>query len=129
MAPLGIFPNGRVALPPIAAGSSLFYYHWMNKHVPLDSKLSVLQETDTYRKWESLDDQRLCIICERLITGRMIDVWESRRGVYHLHCPTPGCGSKPRDWFYHGAPRAGKRRGVQAYTPALDFSFRSQSAA
>ena len=29
----------------------------MNKHVGLDEKLAVLQASDGYRKWYSLDDQ------------------------------------------------------------------------
>jgi hypothetical protein len=44
-------------------------------------------------------------LCERLISGRMIDVRQDARGAYHLHCPTPGCPASARDWFYHGACR------------------------
>ncbi|HEY5036631.1 MAG TPA: hypothetical protein VII74_05820 [Chthoniobacterales bacterium] len=71
----------------------------MNKHVALDGKLSALRESDTHRRWQSLDDQRICILCGRLITGRMIDIWQDGRGAYRLHCPTPGCPSAPRDCF------------------------------
>ena len=74
----------------------------MNRHVPLDRKLEVLRQEDAHRKWYSLDDQRVCILCECQITGRVIDVWERPGGSFLLHCPTPGCGSTPRDWFYHG---------------------------
>ena len=91
----------------------------VNKRIPLDRKLGALQAHDTYRKWNSLDDQRICILCERLITGRMIDVWESSRGILHLHCPTPGCASKPRDWFYHGALRAARARSLLTRPPIL----------
>ncbi len=77
----------------------------MNKHVRLDEKLTALQEADSFRKWYSLDDRRVCVLCDRVITGRMIDVWQDHRGGYHLHCPTPGCPATPRDWFYHGPVR------------------------
>ncbi len=78
----------------------------MNKHVALDQKLTVLQDSDALRKWVSLDEERICILCDRVISGRMIDVWQDQRGGYHLHCPTPGCAATPRDWFHHGLRRA-----------------------
>jgi hypothetical protein len=78
----------------------------MNRHVQLDEKLNALRNADSFRKWYSLDDRRVCVLCDRLITGRMIDVWQDNRGGYHLHCPTPGCLATPRDWFYHGPVRA-----------------------
>ncbi len=74
----------------------------MNTHVSLDEKLTVLQEADSLRKWHSLDDRRVCVLCNRLISGRMIDIWRDRRGGFRLHCPSPGCDATPRDWFYHG---------------------------
>lgn len=83
---------------------------------------------DTYRKWHSLDDQRVCILCEHRITGRMIEVWESSRGILHLHCPTPGCMSKPRDWFYHGAARAARIRVTRSRGPILGFGYKSKAA-
>lgn len=49
-----------------------------------------------------IDDERVCILCNRVISGRMIDIWQAANGRYRLHCPTPGCPSVPRDWFYHG---------------------------
>jgi hypothetical protein len=74
----------------------------VNTRVPLAEKLLILREADPTRKWQSLDDRRVCILCERVITGRMIDVRRDGHGSYHLFCPTPGCSSTPRDWFYHG---------------------------
>lgn len=81
-------------------------HYSMNKHVGLDEKLAVLQANDGYRKWDSLDDPRVCIRCEKLINGRMIDIWQDRDGTYRLHCPTPGCSGTIRDWFYGGFKRA-----------------------
>lgn len=72
-----------------------------NRHIPLDEKLVALQQADPRRKWASLDDSRVCALCEKVITGRMIDVWQDGKGSYHLHCPTPGCSGSPHDWFPH----------------------------
>jgi hypothetical protein len=90
----------------------------MNTHVALDEKLAVLQAADSFRKWYSLDDRRVCVLCDRLITGRMIDVWQNKQTEYHLHCPTPGCNATPRDWFYHGPTAGAKARYDQNQMPA-----------
>ncbi|MEO8440531.1 MAG: hypothetical protein ABI540_09965 [Spartobacteria bacterium] len=82
----------------------------MNRHVALDEKLSVLQESDPVRQWHSLDDKRVCVLCDRVISGRMIDVWQDDRGGFHLHCPTAGCPALPRDWLYHGPMRSAARK-------------------
>ena len=54
----------------------------MNKHLGLEDKLVALQESDSYRKWYSLDDRRVCVLCEKLISGRMIDVWQDKIGTF-----------------------------------------------
>ena len=95
----------------------------MNKHIGLDQKLEVLQEMDPLRKWSSLDDRRVCVCCDRVISGRMIDVWQDTRGTYRLHCPTPGCPASPRDWFYHGASRAPIGRVTRSKAPIIGFGL------
>ena len=60
----------------------------MNKRVSLDKKLAALQASDPYRKWQSLDDERVCILCEKVISGRLVDVWQGSDGAYWLNCPT-----------------------------------------
>ena len=57
---------------------------------------------DACRKWYALADQRVCILCENLVNGRMIDVGQDHDGTHMLHCPTSGCSGTPRDWFYCG---------------------------
>lgn len=94
----------------------------MNKHVGLDEKLSALQEADPFRKWYSLDDQRVCVLCDRVIRGGMVDVWQDEKGVYRLHCPTPGCSSSPRDWFFHGATKTPRPKVLRSRAP-LEFAF------
>ena len=95
----------------------------MNKHVALDQKLVVLQEADSFRKWHSLDDRRVCVLCNRLITGRMIDIWQDHHGLYKLHCPTPGCPAVPRDWIYHGADKAPVPSVLRSRAPAIAFGL------
>ncbi|HEX4666157.1 MAG TPA: hypothetical protein VH207_06115 [Chthoniobacterales bacterium] len=95
----------------------------MKRHFNPDEKLAVLQEADTFRKWYSLDDLRACVLCDRVISGRMISVRRSRDGSYHLHCPTPGCRAKPRDWFYHGATRPAATRVFQSEAPVIGFGL------
>jgi len=75
----------------------------MNSHLLPEEKLAILQAADLRRKWYSLDDQRVCVLCDRAITGRQIDITRVSGGAYSLRCPTPGCPSAPSDWFYHGS--------------------------
>lgn len=93
----------------------------MNKRVPQSEKLIALREADSFRKWYSLDDRRVCVLCDRVINGRMIDIWQETNGSYHLHCPTPGCRSTPRDWFYHGPTQSGVARIVRSPAPISGF--------
>jgi len=67
-----------------------------------EDKLALLRATDLRRRWHSLDDQRVCVLCDRTITGRQIQVTREPGGTFALHCPTEGCPSVPSDWFYQG---------------------------
>jgi hypothetical protein len=67
-----------------------------------EDKLTVLQANDLRRKWHSLDDQRVCVLCDRIITGRQVEVKREPNGTLSVHCPTAGCPSVPSDWFYQG---------------------------
>lgn len=67
-----------------------------------EEKLALLQTADSRRKWHSLDDQRVCVLCDRAFTGRQIEVIRDPSGTLSFHCPTDGCLSLPSDWFYHG---------------------------
>jgi hypothetical protein len=63
-------------------------------------KLEILQRFDRYRKWESLDDQRYCLVCGDLIDGHGILVVGGTRGTgpLRLICSTDRCHSIPMDW-------------------------------
>ena len=74
----------------------------MDLHLFPEDKLAILQAADLRRKWHSLDDQRICVLCDRAITGRQIAVRREGGGTCSVHCPTEGCPSVPSDWFYQG---------------------------
>jgi hypothetical protein len=73
-------------------------------HVPLDERLWVLRAADHFRNWNSLDDQRVCIYCEKTFTGRQVEIRRGRSGSFHLHCPTEKCSGGPSQWVYPGNP-------------------------
>jgi hypothetical protein len=70
---------------------------------PQADLLVLLQRKDGHRHWRSLDDERVCLLCHRLFTGRDIRVIEGQDGESEIHCPTADCNSTPRDWFFHGS--------------------------
>jgi len=63
-------------------------------------KLDALRRLDQFREWRSLDDQRFCLVCGKIITGRKIQVAGGTRGdgPQRLSCPTERCNSIPMDW-------------------------------
>lgn len=81
----------------------------MTSHLLSEEKLAILRATDPRRKWHSLDDQRVCVLCDRTITGRQIEIEREPGGSYSIHCPTPGCPSVPSDWFYQGNASAASK--------------------
>ena len=62
----------------------------MTAHVKLDDRLSILREGDRFRKWNSLDDQRVCSVCERKFKGRQIEIRRFPRGGYKMLLSDPG---------------------------------------
>ena len=63
-------------------------------------KLNILRQLDRWRWWRSLDDARLCLVCEKTITGNDIKVSSEAEdyGALRAHCPTKNCESIPLDW-------------------------------
>jgi hypothetical protein len=63
-------------------------------------KLNALRRLDQFREWRSLDDERYCLVCGKIITGRQIRVAGSagENGPPRLSCPTERCNSIPMDW-------------------------------
>jgi len=73
-------------------------------HFALDERLTVLRAADHFRSWHSLDDQRVCVLCEKTFTGRQVEITRSRFGRFQLRCPTDGCPAGPNQWVYPGNP-------------------------
>jgi hypothetical protein len=65
-----------------------------------EEKLEVLRRLDQFREWSSLDDNRYCLVCGKVISGRQIQVAGGTRGngALQLSCPTERCNSIPMDW-------------------------------
>jgi hypothetical protein len=61
----------------------------------------LLRRLDRERRWESLDDRRVCLHCRTDFSGRQIDVVGGTRelGRLRLLCPTENCPSTPNDWI------------------------------
>ena len=95
----------------------------MKSRLGSDEKLAVLREADTFRKWYSLDDRRVCVLCDRIISGRMIAVRRDKQGTFQVRCPSAGCPASPRDWFYHGATRPAAPRVFQSEAPVFGFGL------
>jgi len=75
----------------------------MQRPLSVEDRLEILRAADLQRKWFSLDDQRMCIGCNKLITGRQIEITRDQRGRFLLQCPTSECRSIAKDWFYQGS--------------------------
>jgi hypothetical protein len=91
----------------------------MDSHLRPEDKLAILQASDPRRKWYSLDDHRVCVLCDRTISGRQITVNAEPAGNYSVHCPTEGCPSVPSDWFYQGSACVSSKNPVRAGEASL----------
>jgi hypothetical protein len=63
-------------------------------------KLEALRRLDQFRSWHSLEEKRYCLVCEKIITGRQIQITGGTRGngPLRLSCLTERCHSIPMDW-------------------------------
>jgi hypothetical protein len=70
-------------------------------HLSDKEKLEILQRLDQFRSWRFLDEQRYCLVCCKIITGRQIQVVgdSNGNGSARLSCPTDGCNSIPMEWM------------------------------
>jgi hypothetical protein len=80
----------------------------MQEHFTAEQRLEILRASDGERKWYSLEDQRACVVCDRVFTGWQVEICRDQRGRYLLKCPTQGCPSYFAHWFYvfNGSPAA-----------------------
>jgi hypothetical protein len=72
----------------------------MIARINLDDRLSILRKGDPLRSWNSLDDQRICVLCGRKFKGRQVDIRRLPGGKLRLCCPTLGCLSTAHQWRY-----------------------------
>ena len=93
----------------------------MEKRLNSQDRLDILRKVDNYRRWYSLDDKRVCAVCEKIISGRQIEIRGGPQD-YSLHCPTPGCPSNFSHWFLFG-PRDGAGTAVPSASPAAEVNF------
>ena len=80
------------------------FHRTMSAHFEPEDRLSILRAGDQFRTWKSLDDQRVCILCERKFNGHKVEIMRCGDGSYELHCPTEECDSGPHQWVYSGTP-------------------------
>jgi hypothetical protein len=76
----------------------------MNAQLTPEDRLSILRAEEQFRRWNSLDDERFCILCEKKFNGHQVEIQCFANGKHELHCPTEGCDSGPHQWVYPGTP-------------------------
>ena len=64
-----------------------------------EQRLDILRAADDERTWYSLDDKRVCAVCDRIFSGRQVEIQRDQRGRFMLCCPTPGCPCTISQWF------------------------------
>lgn len=91
----------RTDCPPLA---NLFYCQPVSfiaqRIASEDEKLEMLRHLDPFRLWQSLDDERQCLSCGRIISGREIHIigGTPETGEMRAICPTENCKAVPLDW-------------------------------
>jgi hypothetical protein len=78
----------------------------MQKNITPEQRLDILRASDGERQWDSLNDKRACVVCERIFKGRDVQIRRDQRGRYLLHCPTEDCCSVVGHWIHVHAPVA-----------------------
>jgi hypothetical protein len=63
-------------------------------------KIEALRQVDPFRLWHSLDDERRCLCCGRIINGHGIRFvgGTPESGDLRALCPTENCEAVPLDW-------------------------------
>ena len=94
-------------------------------YIPLGERFEILRRIDTRRRWKSLDDERVCLLCERKFAGRHLEFRRNQSGSVDLRCPTDGCKATAHEWVYPNDVRLKINRRRRA--PAL-FGLTAQTA-
>ena len=72
----------------------------MPEELSPEDRLAILRLTDHERRWYTVDDKRLCLICEQIISGRQIRI-EGGPENFTLGCPTTDCPGNVSHWFLY----------------------------
>ena len=72
----------------------------MPEELSPEDRLRILRLTDAERRWYTVDDKRLCVICERIISGREIRI-DGGPEKFRLSCPTVDCLGTFSHWFLY----------------------------
>lgn len=76
------------------------FFRIMQRDYTPEERLGILRAGDKVRTWSSLDDERLCVLCQRLLNGWQIEILRDQRGRYLLKCPTSDCASFAAHWLH-----------------------------
>jgi hypothetical protein len=93
-----------------------------------EERLEILRKADRFRKWSSLDHERVCVVCERIFSGRQVEIIRDQGGRYLLKCPTDGCPSLVAHWFYVGRAAASAASVLHGLDGQHDFSTQQARA-
>ena len=74
-------------------------------HLPEAERLQLLNTEDRLRKWQSLSDVRVCMCCDRKLTGRTLRIFDAGNR-YFFKCPTAGCTGGLAEFAIPGDPFA-----------------------
>lgn len=64
----------------------------METHFPPEERLDILKAADSQRKWYSLDDERVCAICNRVFTDGRSIFNATTRGIIFFPVLPPAAG-------------------------------------
>ena len=87
-----------------------------------EQRLAILRAADPERTWYSLDDKRVCAVCDRIFGGRQVEIQRDQRGRFILRCPTPACPSTMGHWFLCEVSPALYEERTESYNISFLFS-------
>lgn len=100
----------------------------MSEQFSSQERLRILRLADHERRWYSVEDKRVCLICERIISGHEIRISGSPDD-YQLACPTEGCPGNTSHWFlYRPSPQPPLPAPAPGALGEIDFLSDSERA-
>lgn len=121
---LGNFTSLNLERRPIGGRAAFWLYRSMEEALAAEERLILLQAIDRGPRWYSLDDKRICGICEQVFSGRQIQFQDRGQAGCVIHCPTPDCPGDFADWMVWDQSRDGSPPASPAAHPTEgEFSF------